>query len=69
MTKSQEIFELTEMLPPKEQGLAYEFIKRMVLAWDPDYTRLTPVERIRLDEAERQIKQGETISHYEIDWD
>ena len=44
-------------------------IKRMVLAWDSDFTKLTPAERQRLELAEQEIEAGETISHDEIDWD
>ena len=29
----------------KYQILAYEFIKRMLFAWDPDYTKVTEQER------------------------
>ena len=43
----------------------YEFVKRLVLAWDPDYTKLTPEERSRLEAAE----QGEYISGKDINWD
>jgi len=36
------------MLPEQEQKLIFEFIKRMVLAWDSDFIKLTPFERDRL---------------------
>ena len=35
---------LLEMLPESEQHFAYELIKKLVRAWDPDFTRLTPEE-------------------------
>ena len=56
---------MLEMLPTQEQDFAYEFVKRLVLAWDPDYTKLTPEERSRLEAAEH----GEYINGKEIDWD
>lgn len=56
---------MLEMLPDTEQELAYEFIKRLVLAWDPDYTKLTPEERKRVEAAEN----GEYINAEDIDWD
>ena len=37
----------------------------LLLAWDPDFTKVTPDERIKIDEAE---KSG-FISEDEIDWD
>jgi len=68
LSKSKEISALVDLLPDSEQVLAYEVIKRMVLAWDSDFTRLTPDERQRLEEAEQEFMQGETVSHDEIDW-
>jgi hypothetical protein len=56
---------MLEMLPDSEQELAYEFIKRLVLAWDPDYTKLTPNELERVKAAEN----GEYINENDIDWD
>ena len=56
---------MLEMLPAQEQDFAYEFVKRLVLAWDPDYTQLTPEERSRLEAEE----QGEYISGKDINWD
>ena len=43
--------------------------KQNLLAWDPDFTRLTPAEAAALREAEAQIERGETVSDDEIDWD
>jgi len=40
LTKSKEISAMVDLLPEQEQNLAYEFIKRMVLAWDSDFTKL-----------------------------
>jgi hypothetical protein len=69
ITKSREISLLVDILPENEQNLAYEFIKRMVLAWDSDYTKLTPAERNRLSEAEQDYIHGNTVSHDNINWD
>lgn len=63
-----EITNLVEMLPENEQNLAFELVKRIVLAWDSDYTKLTPAERQRLEEAEKDFINGETVSHDDIDW-
>ncbi len=60
-----ETMKLMEMLPKDEQIFAYEFIKKLVRAWDPDYTRVTPAEAARIAEAE---KSG-FLSDAEIDWD
>jgi hypothetical protein len=61
----QKSITMLEMLPDEEQNFAYEFIKRLVLAWDPDYTKLTPDELSRLQAAE----DGTYINADDIDWD
>lgn len=53
------------LLPEEEQNFAYEFIKKLVKAWDPDFTKVTPEEARLLDEAE---KSG-FVDEAEIDWD
>ena len=44
---------LMESLPESEQNFVLEFIKKLVLAWDPDYTKLTASEAEALKEAEQ----------------
>lgn len=62
--KTMKIVEMLEMLPEQEQTLACEMLKRIVLAWDPDFTKITPSERKQLEEAE----QSGFVSDSEIDW-
>ncbi len=68
-TATKEAIDLMEILPESEQNFALEFIKKLVLAWDPDFTKLTPAEREELEEAGKEIENGETISHDAINWD
>lgn len=60
------IANMVNMLPENDQKFAYEFVKKLILAWDPDYTKLTPEE-------ERQLKQTLQENEYhsidEINWD
>ena len=63
--RTQQIVKMYEMLPEHEQELTYETIKRFVLAWDPDFTKVTSDERKQIDNAE---KSG-YISDEDIDWD
>ena len=56
---------MMEMLPKEDQNFAYEFIKKLVLAWDPDFTKVTAEEARRIDEAE---KSG-FVDEADIDWD
>lgn len=65
---SKQIVDMIDMLPEQEQKLAFEFIKRMVLAWDSDFTKLTPFEREQLTKADNEILKGETVDHNDIDW-
>ena len=60
-----QIAEMIDMLPEQEQILACEMIKRIVLAWDPDYTKVTAKEAKQIEEAE----QSGFVSEDEIDWD
>jgi hypothetical protein len=65
---SKQIIDMLDMLPESEQQLAFELIKRMVLAWDSDFTKLTSAERERLMKAEEEINNNETVKHLDIDW-
>ena len=56
---------LMDALPEADKVFAYEFIKKMVLAWDPDFTKVTPEEAKAIEEAE---KSG-YVDADEIDWD
>lgn len=52
-----------------KKAVKYIFIKKLVLAWDPDFTKITPAERRSLEEAEADIAENGTISHDAINWD
>ncbi len=56
---------LMDILPESDQIFAYEFIKKLVLAWDPDYTKVTDEEATIIEKAE---KSG-FLDADEIDWD
>lgn len=56
---------LMDALPDADKAFAYEFIKKLVLAWDPDFTNVTAEEAPKIDAAE---KSG-YIDSDEIDWE
>ncbi len=56
---------MMNLLPTEEQKFAYEFIKRLLLAWDPDYTKLTSEE----EKALLQAENSGFLTDAEIDWD
>ena len=57
-TVTKEVINLMEILPESDQNFALEFIRKLVLAWDPDYTKVTPAERKILEEAEKDIVEN-----------
>ncbi|MCL1935287.1 MAG: hypothetical protein FWF57_02790 [Defluviitaleaceae bacterium] len=66
---AQEIAEMVDMLPQEEQVFAKEIIKKLVIAWDPDFTKLTPQEEKELQQAREEFARGEYVRHEDIDWD
>lgn len=68
-TATKEVIDLMEILPESEQNFALEFIKKLVIARDPDFTKVTPSERAEMEAAKREIERGETVSHDAINWD
>lgn len=56
---------MLDMLPDEEKSFAYEFIKKMVKAWDPDFTKVTPDEARRIETAE----QSGFVDESDIDWE
>lgn len=55
---------MLDILPETDQRFAYEFIKKLVLAWDPDYTKVTPEEAREIQAAE----ESGFIDESDIDW-
>lgn len=56
---------LMDVLPEADKAFALEFIKKMVLAWDPDFTKVTAEEANRIEKAEN----SGFINEDEIDWE
>ena len=61
---AMEAARLMDTLPESEKAFAFEFIKKLVRAWDPDYTKVTPEEA----EAIRRADQSGYVSEDDIDW-
>jgi len=68
-TTVNEITEMLEMLPQEEQAFACELMKKLIRAWDADFTKLTPYEAAELKLAHEQVANGEVYSDGDIDWD
>lgn len=67
--KTKELIKLIDILPEKEQDLISEMVKRVVLAWDPDFTKVTPAEGERIRLAEDEFQRGEVFTEGDINWE
>ena len=65
---AQQIADMVHMLPESDQALAFELVKKLVLAWDPDYTKVTPVEKAQIDRAAAELAAGDYIPESAINW-
>ena len=66
---AKQIADMVEILPEQDQALAYELVKKLVLAWDPDYTKLTPAEAQQVDQAAREMAAGDYVPDSAVNWD
>ena len=58
---SEKITAMVDILPIPEQELAFELVKRLVLAWDPEYTKVTPDEIESIKQGLAEIERGEVV--------
>ena len=65
----REVAQMLEMLPQEEQEFACEVMRKLIRAWDSDFTKLTPTEAAELRLAREQVAKGEVFSDNEIDLD
>ena len=56
---------LMDILPEADKAFAYEIIKKLVLAWDPDFTKVTAEEAKRIEDAEN----SGYVDADNIDWE
>ena len=61
---AMDIAKMVDMLPESEQRLEHEVLKRLVLAWDPDFEKVTPEEANRIVAAEAD----EFIVESDVNW-
>ena len=69
MPISQHIANMVEILPNTDQELALEIIKKLVLAWDPDFTKATAAESKAMEQAIRELDAGDYVTDDAINWD
>ena len=69
MPISQRIAQMVDILPEADQTLALELVKRLVIAWDPDFTKVTPTERAAMEQAVNELDAGEYVTDDQINWE
>ena len=65
---AQQVAHMVEMLPEEDQALAFAMVRKLVLAWDPEYTKATPEEDAAMDQAIKELAAGDYVSDDEINW-
>lgn len=65
---AKQVAEMIDILPESDKQLAFEIIKKLVLAWDPDYTKVTPNEVADIEQAEKNYENGDYYTDDEINW-
>ncbi len=66
---AQQIADMVDMLPEKDQALAFELVKKLVLAWDPDFSKVTPAEKAEIDKAAVELEAGDYVTDQAVNWD
>ena len=66
---AQQIADMVDMLPEKDQALAFELVKKLVLAWDPDFSKVTPAEKAEIDKVAEELEAGDYVTDQAINWD
>ena len=56
---------MIDMLPMDDQRFAFEFVKKLVLAWDPDFSKVTLEEAARIKAAE----ESGFVDEEDVDWE
>lgn len=64
MTK--ETVSLLEILPNEDQMLLNGLTKKLVRAWNPNFTKLTASEKKDLDEAITEVENGEVFTDEDV---
>ncbi|MBE6700744.1 MAG: hypothetical protein E7582_02505 [Ruminococcaceae bacterium] len=66
---TKQLINLYEILPETDQKMLLELTKKLLLAYDPDYTKLLPSEKEDVEGAILDFKNGVNIDDgSSIDW-
>lgn len=68
-TLTANTIEIMNALPLEDQELLYSMAKKLIKAWDPDFTKLTSSEADELKAIIDEMSNGEFVTEDEIEWD
>ena len=54
--------ELLDILPDEDVSIVNALIKKLIVAWDPDFTKVTAKEKELLEKSDSEMKNGNFIS-------
>ncbi len=54
--------ELLDILSDEDISIVNALVKKLVLAWDPEFTKVTEKEKELLDKSDSEMKNGDFIS-------
>ena len=57
---------MLEMLPENQVKTVNDLVKLLVLAWDPDFTKVTEEERYRMEIADEEMRKGIFFSEADV---
>ena len=58
---TKQLISIYELLPSADQDMILELSKKLLLAYDPDYTKVLPHEAKAIDEALKDYSEGVNI--------
>ena len=65
-TLVQQTTSMLSLLPEEDVSIVYTLVKKLIRAWDPDFTKLTPEEKEIVEKADAEIKAGDFLTEDEI---
>ena len=57
-----QVAELLDILPDEDILLVKTMIRKLIIAWNPDFTKMSATEKELLEKSESEMKNGNFIS-------
>lgn len=66
---TKQLLSIYELLPVRDQNMILELTQKLLLAYDPEYTKVLPDEAAAIDEALNDYKDGINVcDESSIEW-